>query len=271
MNDSPLGTQNSELRTFDSSLVTRHSLLIKVSGHELDDPAFLTDFAAAIKALNAPTIIVHGGGAEISGLQKTLGIEPRYLDGVRITDEPSLKVVEMVLCGTVNKRLVRYLLAAGVDALGLSGVDRGLIRAVKMPNPNQDMGFTGSVTTVRGEVLTDFLKQGITPVIAPVCLGEDTSYNVNADHVAGAIAVAINASRVIFLTNVEGVLVNDAVVSTLSPERTQSLIDDGTIFGGMIPKVQTALHALELGVQQAVITNLKGLQTGGGTVFERVK
>jgi acetylglutamate kinase len=244
-------------------------IVVKVSGHELDDPAFLTEFATVIKGITLPVVIVHGGGAEISAMQKVMGIEPRYLDGVRITDEASLKVVEMVLCGTVNKRLVRYLTAAGVDAMGMSGVDRGMVRAEKMRHPTQDMGFTGSVVSVRGEVITSLVSQGITPVIAPVCLGESSNYNVNADHVAGAIAGAIGASRVVFLTNVEGVLVNGQVVPTLSPEKTQALIADGTIFGGMIPKVQTALGALENGIAGAVITDLGGLKRGGGTIFSK--
>jgi acetylglutamate kinase len=244
-------------------------VIVKVSGHELDDVVYLTEFAQVIKNLDAPVVVVHGGGAEISGMQKVMGIEPRYLDGVRITDEASLKVVEMVLCGTVNKRLVRVLLAAGVDALGMSGVDRGLVRAEKMLSATQDMGFTGSVIAVRSEVLLPLLDQGITPVIAPVCLGENTNFNVNADHVAGAIAGTIDAARVVFLTNVEGVLVNGEVVPTLTPEQTASLIADGTIFGGMIPKVQTALHALENGIAQAVITNLAGLKKNGGTTFSR--
>jgi acetylglutamate kinase len=243
--------------------------LVKVSGHELDDPAYLADFAAAIKSLNTPTVIVHGGGAEITAMQKIMGIEPRYVDGVRITDRDSLKIAEMVMSGTVNKRLVRCLLSVGLDALGLSGVDRGLVRARQMQVAGQDMGFTGEVTSVRGEVILDLLKQGITTVISPVSLGEETNFNVNADHVAGAVAAAINASRVVFLTNVEGVLDDGQLVPTLSPEQTQRLIDDGTIFGGMIPKVKTALHALETGVHSAVITNLKGLAIGGGTVFAK--
>jgi acetylglutamate kinase len=243
-------------------------ILVKVSGHELDDPAYLTAFASIIKGLSVPTIIVHGGGAEISSLQKQFGIEPRYADGLRITDADSLRVVEMVLCGTVNKRLVRVLNNAGLDALGLSGVDRGLVRAEQMPHPTQDMGFTGQIVRVRGQVITELLAQGVTPVIAPVCGGEAHNFNVNADHVAGALAKAVNAARVVFLTNVEGVLVNGAVVPVLSPAQTQALIDDGTIFGGMIPKVQTALGALAGGVQQAVITNLNGLQGGSGTVFK---
>jgi acetylglutamate kinase len=241
--------------------------VIKVSGHELDDTAYLADFAAAVRDQQAPIIIVHGGGAEISALQKSMGIEPRYIEGVRITDSLSLKVVEMVLCGTVNKRLVRCLLDAGLDALGMSGMDRSLVRAAKMTHPAQDMGFTGTVTSVRGDVLLAMLEQGTTPVIAPVCLGEGTSYNVNADHVAGAIAAAVDASRVVFLTNVQGVLVNEALVPTLTPDQTRALIADGVIFGGMIPKVQTALHALETGVLRAVITNLEGLRSGTGTVF----
>jgi len=242
-------------------------ILIKVSGHELDDPAYLTRFAAAVQAQSEPVVIVHGGGAEISAMQKVMGIEPRYLDGVRVTDADSLKVVEMVLCGTVNKRLVRYLLAAGVDALGMSGVDRGLVRARPMRLTGHDMGFTGEVESVRADLLTTLLEQGITPVIAPVSLGAESSLNINADHVAGAVAAALQASRVIFLTNVEGVLLDGKVVPSLTPDQTQRLIDDGTIFGGMIPKVQTALHALTTGVRRAVITNLDGLQSGGGTVF----
>ncbi|MBL8164086.1 MAG: acetylglutamate kinase [Anaerolineae bacterium] len=242
-------------------------IVVKVSGSELDDPAYLQNFAQAIHALNAPTVIVHGGGAEISSLQKSLDIQPQYLNGVRITDAQSLRLVEMVLCGTVNKRVVRALLAAGLDALGISGVDRGLVRARKMPNPTRDMGFTGEVAAVRAEVLTRLLDEGITPVVAPVCLGEDSSYNVNADHVAGAIAAAISASRTVFLTNVSGVLVGGQVAATLNRAEVNALIDDGTIFAGMIPKVQTALHALTMGVQQAVITDLAGLQAGGGTVF----
>jgi acetylglutamate kinase len=132
------------------------------------------------------------------------------------------------------------------------------------------MGYTGVVKSVRGEVLREMLDQGITPVIAPICLGSESVFNVNADHVAGAIAGAIEASRVVFLTNVEGVLVDGDVMFDLTPERTSELIQEGIIFGGMIPKVQTALHVLGAGVPQAAITNLAGLRTHGGTVFTLV-
>lgn len=244
-------------------------IVLKVSGHELSDHAYLTLFALTIAELKQPVVIVHGGGKEISSLQKTLGIEPQYLDGVRITDKDSLDLVTMVLCGLINKRLVRYLMAVGLEAQGLSGVDRGLIRASKMPHPTVDMGYTGEVGAVRGEILLELLAKGIVPVVAPVCLGEDTEYNVNADHVAGAIAASINAERLIFLSNVEGVLSEKQLLRKLSPEATQRLIENGTIFGGMIPKVQTALEALQKGVERAVITDLAGLKTHGGTVFTK--
>lgn len=244
-------------------------VVIKIGGNEIDDPAFLAELAPAIRSVAAPVIVVHGGGREISALQQVMGIEPRYLDGVRVTDAPSLAVVEMVLAGVVNKRLTRCLLDGGVDAMGVSGVDRGLVRAEKMPHPTEDMGFTGRVVGVRGDVIREWLGQGVTPVIAPVCLGEGSSLNVNADHVAGAVASAVAASRVVFLTNVEGVLVNGERADTLTPEQAETLITVGTIFGGMIPKVRTALHALDEGVPEAVITNLAGLRAGTGTVFCR--
>jgi acetylglutamate kinase len=245
-------------------------VVIKIGGNEIDDPVFLDGLAAAVAAMTEPVIIVHGGGKEISTLQKALGIEPRYLDGVRITDAASLAIAEMVLCGSVNTRLVCRLVTVGVEAVGMSGVDRGLIRAEKMPHPTEDMGFTGHVTAVRGDLLLALLAEGVTPVIAPISLGPDSAYNVNADHVAGAVAAAVSAQKVIFLTNVEGVLVDGVVAGALTPEHTQDLISAGTIFGGMIPKVQTALFTLSHGIPQTVITNLSGLATHGGTVFTRL-
>ncbi|MEM6281081.1 MAG: acetylglutamate kinase [Chloroflexota bacterium] len=245
-------------------------ILVKIGGHEIADYNFLSELPEVIKQAASPVIIVHGGGVEISELQRRLGISPRYVDGVRITDIASLQVVEMVLCGTVNTRLVGHLIAGGIDAQGMSGVDRGVIRAKQMPHDTEDMQFTGEVTHVNGEILLDMATRGITPVITPVCLGENGgAFNVNADHVAGAVAAAISASRVVFITNVEGVLESGEVRRTITPAEAERMIDEEVIFGGMIPKVRTALATLERGVPRAVITNLTGLRTHGGTVFSR--
>ena len=245
----------------------REIVVIKISGHELDDPATLAGLAGVVRDLPAQVVIVHGGGKEITALQTQLGIEPRYVDGLRVTDAPSLAVVEMALCGVINKRVVRTLLEAGVDALGMSGVDRGLVRARPMPHPTTDMQFTGEITSVNAAALTPLLDAGVTPVIAPVSLGQGTNFNVNADHVAGALAAALGAIRLVFLSNVPGVLADGVLVPHLTPAEADDLIARGVINGGMIPKVRTALAALEAGVRTVVITNLAGLAAGSGTEF----
>lgn len=243
------------------------TIVIKITGHYLDDDEALRQFAQFVATSAEPIVIVHGGGKEITSLQAKLGIEPQYVDGLRVTDADSLALVEMVLCGTVNKRLVRYLLNAGVDAQGLSGVDRGLVRAEKMQHDDVDMGFTGTIISVRGEIIRQMLADGITPVIAPVSVGIDSNFNVNADPVTGALAGAIGAEKVIFISNVEGVLINNMRVDTLVSAQVMSYIEDGTIYGGMIPKVQTALDTLTAGIPKVAITNLDGLLTHGGTAF----
>lgn len=241
--------------------------VVKVSGHCLDDPDLIEQFARAVAQADERIVIVHGGGVEITQLQRKLDIEPRYVDGLRVTDADSLALVEMVLCGSVNKRLVRYLLAAGVDALGLSGVDRGLIRARKMRHETLDMKFTGEVVSVRGEVVADLLDRDITPVIAPVSVGARSNFNLNADPVAGAIAAAIGANTVVFISNVAGVCVDDEPASSLTRTQALEMIERGVIHGGMIPKVESALDVLSSGVPRAVITDLRGWTKRGGTTF----
>ncbi len=241
--------------------------VVKISGHCLDRADLLRQFARIVARSDEELIIVHGGGKEISQLQRKLDIRPRYVDGLRITDADSLALVEMVLCGSVNKRLVRHLLAAGVDAQGLSGVDRGLVRARQMQHETKDMGFTGTVESVRPEVIQDLLKLGVTPVIAPVSLGDGTNYNLNADPVAGAIAAAVKAARVVFISNVAGVLVDGERVPRMTREQAEAYIAEGVIYGGMIPKVETALNVLSSGLPQAVITDLQGWAQEGGTTF----
>ncbi len=241
--------------------------VVKVSGHCLDVSDLIKEFARIVARSDDRLVIVHGGGVEISQLQRKLEIEPKYIDGLRITDADSLALVEMVLCGSVNKRLVRYLLAAGVDAQGLSGVDRGLVRARQMQHKSLDMGYTGEVVSVRGDVITDLLALGVTPVVAPVSVGEGSNLNLNADPVAGAIAAAIGADEVVFISNVAGVMADGRRLAKLTRKRALELIESGVIQGGMIPKVESALDVLLSGVPQAVITDLAGWAARGGTTF----
>lgn len=242
-------------------------VVLKIGGHDLRDDGFLRELATTVAELDLPLVLVHGGGVEIAELQRRLGIEPRYVQGVRVTDGDSLALVEMVLGGLVNTRLVRYLVLQGVAALGLGGVDLGLIRASQMQHADLDMGFTGEVSEVRADVIHDLLERGITPVVAPLCLGSDCTYNVNADHVAGALAAATGAGRIVFLTNVRGVMLDGSVLPVLTASQARALIEQGDIHGGMIPKVETALQALATGVPEALITDLEGLREKTGTLF----
>jgi len=241
--------------------------VIKISGAQLDDPDFLAQFVQIIKERVTPTVIVHGGGKEISQLQSAFGITPKKIDGLRVSDEESLKLVQMVLCGAVNPRIVTALQLAGVTAQGLSGVDQGLVTAQKLHHPKGDLGRVGEVVTVQPDILQRLLAASITPVIAPICIGEDGVYNVNADHVAGAIGVALNAERVIFLTDVVGVLNNGALQPHLTQSQVEILIESGVITDGMIPKVETALYVASLGAKQVTITNLDGLRQQSGTIL----
>jgi acetylglutamate kinase len=242
------------------------TFVIKIGGNEIDDPAFVAELAGVVAGMQTAPVLVHGGGKEIGIVQRALGGEPRFVAGLRVTDAYALQAAEMVLCGAVSTRLVAALLAADVDALGLSGVDRGLIRVEKATHPEGDLGRVGRPVAVRAEVLRALIEQNVTPVVAPISLGSDGVYNVNADEAAGAIAAALGDAEVVFVTNVPGVLVGGVVAERLTKAEIDALIADGTISGGMIPKVGAALTALDAGVAAARITNLAGLRGGGGTV-----
>jgi acetylglutamate kinase len=241
------------------------TLVLKIGGNELDDPTFVGELTQIVTALRPAPVLVHGGGKEIGLLQKALGGEPRFVGGLRVTDDTALAAAEMVLCGTVSTRLVAALVAAGADAQGLSGVDRGLITVEKALHPEGDLGWVGTPVAVRSEVLLQYLSQNIIPVVAPISGGPGGAYNVNADEAAGAIASALGDAEVVFVTNVPGVIVDGAVAPHLSAQQIHDLIADGTIHSGMIPKVRSALTALSAGVQAARITNLAGLANGSGT------
>lgn len=243
------------------------TIVLKIGGHEIDDAGFLSGLVAAIGLLRrdrAP-VLVHGGGKEIARLQTALGLKPRFVAGLRVTDEESLHVAEMVLSGSVNKRLVARLQAAGIPAVGLSGVDGGLLRVQPLAHP-AGLGFVGEVTGVDTGLLNTLLGQGIVPVISPISLGpQGQSYNVNADHAATALARALAARSLAFVTNVPGVLVDGRVADRLTAAQVEDGIACGAISGGMVPKVRAALAVAAAGVPEVRIVDLAGLQDGGGT------
>ncbi|MDX1520417.1 MAG: acetylglutamate kinase [Anaerolineae bacterium] len=242
--------------------------VIKIGGNELDDPDFIDRMGTAIAALNDEAIVVHGGGKEIRELQSKLGLTPQYISGLRVTDAASLDVVQMVLAGRVNKRLVASLVTAGVDAFGMSGIDRGVIKAEKLEHPDGDLGQVGRVVQIRTEVFTRLIEDGTVPILSPICYGADGSiFNVNADHVAQAVAIALQAEALVFVSNVPGVLHKKKVLPHLTAAEVKQLIEDNVIIDGMIPKVQSALDAVGGGVAAVKITNLDGLKAGTGTTI----
>jgi acetylglutamate kinase len=239
----------------------------KIGGNELDQPEFLQDLAKCMASDPTPKVIVHGGGKAIANLQAQMGLETIKVEGLRVTDSNSLIAAEMVLSGQANKKIVSALIAAGVDAIGISGVDRGLLRCQKKQHPTADLGFVGEIVQVRKEVITQLLAHNIIPVISPISLGLDgQTYNVNADEAACAIAAALGADLVM-ISNVPGVLDNGVLVPTLSPSQTEQLIQMGVISDGMTPKVRAAVSALKLGAPQVRIANLAGLNDCTGTIF----
>lgn len=245
-------------------------LVLKIGGNQVEDENFLAGLVEAVKGLlpDHAVVVVHGGGKEIADLHRELGVSFETIEGLRATSEESLRLVEMVLNGVVNTRLVRTLVNGGVDAVGLSGVDLGLVRVTPLSVSGRSLGRVGAVQRVNGEALLQLLDAGITPVISPVSLGEDgLSYNVNADHVAAGVARAVEAVRLVFVSNVPGVQVTGRTMRALTVKQIEGLIADGHITGGMIPKVRSATEAVLNGVYQAVITDLAGLAKDGGTAI----
>lgn len=246
--------------------------VLKIGGNELSDPGFITLLARTVARLKSstadPIIIVHGGGRAIASLQAQLGLETVKVDGLRVTDLESLSVAEMVLSGQSNKIIVKALLAAGIDALGISGVDGALLRCHKKQHPTVDLGYVGEITQVRAELIHQLAALDITIVLSPISLGQDgLTYNVNADEAATAVALSVEAKQLNFISNVPGVLIDGNVIPHLSSIEADQLIAAGTISDGMIPKVRGALEAIRLGVAQASIVDLAGLAVAGGTHF----
>ena len=263
-------THHASRITHHASRITHH--VIKVGGNELADPAFLPGLAQNVAQMMAQNgrspIIVHGGGQAIARLQASLGLETRQVDGLRVTDAASLEAAEMVLSGHSNKLIVKALLAAGVDALGLSGVDGRILQAAKKQHP-ADLGYVGEITAVNTDPIQQLTDLGYVAVLSPISLGRDGhTYNVNADEAATAVAAALNAEQLDFVSNVPGVLQDGRLLPSLTPAAAAQLIANGVITDGMIPKVRAALTAVARGVPQARIVNLAGLARNGGTIFE---
>ena len=236
--------------------------VIKFGGHAMVDPELSRVFAediALLRQVGILPIVVHGGGPQISTMLKRLGIESRFIDGLRVTDAATVEVVEMILTGSINKQIVAAINAEGGRAIGLSGKDDNLLLAkpAEMVKDGQrvDLGFVGEPDKVNPRIIEYLEDAGIVPVIAPVGFGPDgETYNINADTAAGAIAGAVGAARLLALTDVEGVLDKQGtLIPELTASQVRALAADGTISGGMIPKLETCLMAVERGVEAAVI------------------
>lgn len=243
------------------------TIVVKYGGHAMDG-SLANEFGrdiALLKQVGINPVVVHGGGPQINAMLKRLSIESSFVQGLRVTDAAMVEVVEMVLAGAVNKQVAGLINAAGALAVGISGRDGGLIRARKLrrtyKDPDSmieqalDLGFVGEPSFIDTRVIHALTGAGLIPVIAPVGAGEDGQiYNINADTVAGAVAGALNAQRLLMLTDVPGVLNKDkTLIADLPLSHIPGLLADGTISGGMIPKVETCMEAVTQGVKGATI------------------
>lgn len=248
------------------------TVVIKYGGHAMGDASLGKAFArdvALLRQSGVEPIVVHGGGPQIGAMLERMGIKSEFRGGLRVTDRATIEIVEMVLAGSINKGIVADFNAEGARAIGLCGKDGNMVRVAKLRRRHQDpdsnieqivdLGFVGEPKTVDREVLDMVAGSGLIPIVAPLALGEDgETYNVNADTFAGAIAGAMDAERLLFLTDVPGVLDKDGnLIKQLSVKQARSMIKEGTISGGMIPKVETCIEALEQGVEAVVIVNGK--------------
>jgi acetylglutamate kinase len=268
------------------------TIVVKYGGHAMGEERLADLFAADVvllKQIGMNPIVVHGGGPQIGQMLERLKIKSSFIDGLRVTDRETVEIVEMVLSGSINKQLVSAVNNAGGFAIGLSGKDANLIRARKLERARResdshlekvlDLGFVGEPQSINADVLALFERSAIIPVIAPIGVGASgETYNINADTVAGAVAAAVKATRLLLLTDVKGVLDKQKhLLHELTLAEVHALIADGTIQGGMIPKVETCLEAVEGGVEAAVILDgrvphailLELFAEGAGTLIRK--
>ncbi len=246
------------------------TVMLKYGGHAMGEAALSRAFCqdvALLKQSGANPIVVHGGGPQIADMLDKIGIQSKFRAGLRVTDEATVEVVEMVLAGLINKKIVGAMNQEGARAVGLCGKDGNMVVAEKMTRvivdpgsqieQSVDLGLVGEPKSVDPAVLNMVAGAGLIPIVAPVCFGADgKTYNVNADTFAGAVAGALDADRLLFLTDVPGVLDGAGkLIKELSVADARTMIADGTICGGMIPKVETCISALEAGVGAVVILN----------------
>lgn len=231
------------------------TFVIKYGGAVMEDEqlkSMVAQDVTLLRKIGINVVVVHGGGKEITSLSKRLSIETKFVNGQRYTDEATRDVVQMVLAGSTNKDIVRRINIHGGRAVGVSGIDAGLVTVKKYQQ--KDLGLVGEVVDVNTSFIKNLLRDGYLPVIAPIGVDEGgTIYNVNADVAAGPIAAALNATKLVYLTDIDGVKVKGSLVPHLSQSDAEKYIADGTINGGMIPKVESALAALESGVQKVHI------------------
>lgn len=242
--------------------------VVKYGGHAMGDPGAAEDFAQDIvllQAIGIQPVVVHGGGPQIGAMLDKLGVQSSFVDGLRVTDAETAKIAEMVLSGAINKEIVDWIGKAGGRAIGLSGKDGRMVEAKRLSRKQRDpdsaiervidLGFVGDPHKIDRRVLDTQINAGLIPVIAPIAIGEDGhTYNVNADTMAGAIAAALGAARLFLLTDVPGVLDKAGQLLTeLTPATIGTLKANGTITGGMLPKIDTCIHAVAGGAEAAVI------------------
>ena len=268
------------------------TVVVKYGGHAMGDEHLADMFAqdvVLLKQIGMNPVVVHGGGPQIGQMLERLKIKSSFIDGLRVTDRETVEIVEMVLSGSINKQLVSAINHAGGLAIGLSGKDANLIRAAKLTRAKResdshiekvlDLGFVGEPKEINAEVLGLFERSSIIPVIAPIGVGgPGETFNINADTVAGAVAAAMKATRLLLLTDVKGVLDKEKrLLNELTIAEVRGLIADGTIQGGMIPKVETCVEAVEGGVEAAVIIDgrvphailLELFAEGAGTLIRK--
>lgn len=232
-------------------------VVIKYGGAAMVQEPFKKSFAQDIvllQSLGMLPVIVHGGGPEVTKAIKQYGLESNFIDGLRVTDLSSLKISEMVLSGTINKEIVSHINSQEGIGVGLSGKDGRLILAKKMKHHRVDLGYVGEIEKINPALIINLIENGYIPVISPIGMGRDgQTYNINADTVASHIGVALNAQKIIFLTDVKGIMRKDQLISKVTVAETKTLIKNGIISGGMVPKVEGMLYALENGVGSAHI------------------